>query len=65
MTSTKATIACEKKKEAGRQAGFPFVCACGLNTRLNFQIEIRQNERGIAESYLLLSNHVVVISLDG
>ena len=36
----------EKKKK--KTAGFPFVCTCGSNTTLKYQIEIHKNERGIA-----------------
>ena len=46
---TKATITCVKKKKKQNKTGFQFVCTCGPNTRLKFQIENRKIERGIAE----------------
>ena len=45
--NTNATITCLKNR-VSNGAGFPFVCTCGLNTRLKFQIETRKIERGIA-----------------
>ena len=45
--TTKATTTSLKKKKL--LAGFPFVCTCGSNMWLNFQIEIPKIERGIAE----------------
>ena len=46
IRKNEATIACLEKKT---MAGFQFVCTCGPNTRLNFQIEILKIERGIAD----------------
>ena len=43
--NTKAAIIC-LKKEKEKMASFPFVCICGSNTRLKFQIETRKIERG-------------------
>ena len=46
--NTKATIACLKKRKK-KKAGFQFFGTCGVNTRLNFQIENRKIDREIAE----------------
>ena len=44
-------ITCLEKKEG---AGFPFVCRCGSNKRMEFQTETRKIERGIAVVLLVL-----------
>ena len=43
---SKAPISRVKKK---KKNGFPFVCPCGSNTTLKFEIEILKIERGIAK----------------
>ena len=37
------------EKRMKNQAGFPFVCTCGSNTRINFYIETRKIQPDIAE----------------
>ena len=62
-------------KKEKKKTGFQFFCACGPSTRLNFQIENRKVERGIAEMpfspffcrkhLTYISNRILVVSLDG
>ena len=64
----------KKKEELFRQA-FRLFCMCGSNMSLNFQMEIRKIERGIAEimpctictmvlALLIVWNHFAVTSID-
>ena len=58
--NTKAAIIC-LKKEKEKMASFPFVCICGSNTRLKFQIETRKIERGIAVITLILIKCIGIV----
>ena len=51
--NTKATVTPLEKKRVKR-AHFPFVCMCRANTRLNFLVETRKFERGIAERHKMI-----------
>ena len=52
--NTKSTISYPKMEKEG--ASLPFLCTCGSNTRLKFQIETHkiEIERGIAVMLLVL-----------
>ena len=69
--NTKTAITCLEKTKT-EKTWFPFVRTCGSNMRLNFWIEVRKIERGIAEKLTFLvitcfiyENRVLAISLDG